>query len=67
MRGMRGKLTRNGVRLLEHEERTVEYFLARGEDVELLIPRSKTGNKDADFRMKVLVINKNGDLISYQK
>lgn len=52
---MRGRLAKNGVRLLEHEMETVEYFLARGEDVGLIVPRNKSGKKDADFRMKGLI------------
>lgn len=52
---MRGKLTGNGVRLYAHEWLTVEYFLERGEDVELIEPSYRIGGKNADFIMRMLV------------
>ena len=38
--GMEGNLTQNGVHLMEHEWKTVKYFLELGKDIELL-PKSE--------------------------
>lgn len=48
---MSGKLTENGVRLYAHERLTVEYFLERGEDVELMVPSNRVGGKNADLKI----------------
>lgn len=45
----KGKLVENGVRLYDHERMTVEFFLERGEDIELLKPSYRLGSKNADL------------------
>lgn len=57
MRGMdrkckSGKLIRHGVRLKLHEQATVEYFLRRGEAIELLVPSNTMKNKNPDWILR---------------
>lgn len=48
----RGRLIKNNVYLEAHEKSTVEFFLERGEDVELLIPSYTVGRVNADIMMR---------------
>lgn len=48
----RGKLTVNGVNNKEPQEKaTIDYFLDRGKDIELIPPSNTPKNKRPDFRM----------------
>lgn len=44
----RGVLTDNGVCLQPHEKLTVDFFLDRGDNVELIVPSYTAGRKNAD-------------------
>ena len=46
-----GKLNANGVRFRLHEKLTVDFFLDRGDDVDLLVPSYTAGNKTADLML----------------
>lgn len=48
----RGRLIKNDVRLEPQEERTVEFFLERGENIELLVPSYTVGRMNADLLMR---------------
>lgn len=48
----RGKLIGNGVRLKPHEMMTVDFFLDRGDDIELLMPSNTVKNKNPDWVMR---------------
>lgn len=54
-KAVKGNLITNGVRLEPHEINTVVYYLARGEDIELIPPSNTPMNKNADFLMRGLV------------
>lgn len=45
----RGKFIEHGVRLEPHEKKTAEFFLDRGDDVELMVPSYTVGRKNADW------------------
>ena len=45
----RGVLTDNGLYLQPHERLTVDFFLERGNDVELIVPSYTVGRKNADI------------------
>ncbi len=45
----RGVLTDNGVYLQPHERLTVDFFLERGNDVELIVPSYTVGRKNPDI------------------
>lgn len=47
----RGKLIENGVQLKPHEMMTVNFFLDRGDDIELLVPSNTAKNKNPDWVM----------------
>lgn len=46
-----GKLIDHGVKLKPHELATVEYFLRRGDDIELVVPTNTLGNKNPDWAL----------------
>jgi len=46
-----GRLIDYGVRLKEHEQATVDYFLSRGDKIELIIPSNTAKNKNPDWIM----------------
>ena len=48
----RGRLIRNGVLQYQHEAMTIQYFLARGEDVTLNVPTHVPCNRNPDFIMR---------------
>lgn len=52
---MRGSLITNSVKLTQHEQATIDYLVALGKNIELLIPSHTRGNKNPDFVMDGLL------------